>query len=123
MKEVCLELGVSKQAYYKWEKKAEAAVEKTLAQDRQGRKPKNHVSDENLRRELENARREKERLEKEKKRLERKNESVETELRAARKVVALKIATGELDLGDKKNAALIPVIRRLFSMAPAEEPR
>ncbi len=41
--EVCLELGVSKQAYHKWEKALRSQMEKALEEAKPGRRPKEWV--------------------------------------------------------------------------------
>lgn len=123
VEDACRELGVSRQTYYQWKAKAEAALAKTLEHEKEGRKPNGHVEDEALRQELERLRARERTLEKEKNKLAREKEMAEKELWSARKIVEVKIATGQLDLTDKKNAALLPMIKRLFSITPVEWPR
>ena len=121
IKETCEELGITKQAFWKWQKKAKAAMEKALAEE-EGRKTAGEIPERELRKEIGRLRQEKKELEKEARKLKRKNLFVEDELWTTRKIIEIKIATGELDLEDKKNAKLIPMIRRLFSITPEERP-
>jgi uncharacterized protein (DUF3084 family) len=80
------------------------------------------VNDGALRQELEKARAELANAEKESKKAQREKKMAEKELWALRKIVEMKIATGQLDLTDKKNAELIPLVKRLFSITPEEWP-
>lgn len=121
VKETCAELGITKQAFWKWQKKAKAAMANGLEEE-EGRKTAGEVPERELRREIGKLRKEKKELEKQARKIEKKKLFVEDELWTARKIIEIKIATGELDLEDKKNAELLPVIRRIFSITPEERP-
>ena len=121
VKEVCRELGITKQAFSKWRKKAASAMEKGLMEE-EGRKTAGEIPERELRREIGKLRREKKELEKQARKAEKQKLFVEDELWTARKIIEIKIAAGELDLEDKKNAELVPVIRRIFSITPEERP-
>lgn len=121
VKETCRELGITKQAFWKWQKKAKAAMAKSLMEE-EGRKTAGEIPDGELRKAIGTLREENKELEKQVRKTEKQKLLAEDELWITRKIIEIKIETGELDLSDKKNAKLVPVIRRLFSITPEERP-
>lgn len=92
VKEVCRELGVSKQAYYEWEHALNARMEEALNPRQKGRKLKYWVRPEDAQ---EKARKAEEKLREQKKRmlvLEAKNVLLENQLRTAKLLVETLLA-------------------------------
>lgn len=119
--QVCREARISRPTYYKWEKRALEALRKALKEEPAGRREKEYVPEEKLRKELKNLREGLKKSQKETAKIERQKKLVETDLYMSRKIIEWRIEDGSLDI--KKNGDLARLVKKLFSVMPRRLPK
>jgi len=106
VKQVCQELAISKETYYKWERKAKLQINQAVVPQKPGRHPLDHVPPEQLNQELARLKQEIQKLKKETKQLLKTNEHQTTDLKIAR--IVIEDVFGEVQC--KKNFTIGPKI-------------
>ena len=106
VQQVCQELAISKETYYKWERKAKSQINQAVAPQKPGRHPLDYVPPEQVNQELERLKQENQKLKKEVKQLLKTNEHQESDLKIAR--IIIEDVFGETD--SKKNFTIGPKI-------------
>ncbi len=106
VKQICQELNISKETYYKWERKAKAQINQAVVPQKPGRHPLDYVPPEQVDQELERLKQENQKLKKETKQLLKTNERQAADLNIARLII--EDVFGEVET--KKNFTIGPKI-------------
>ena len=87
VKQICQELAISKETYYKWERKAKSQINQAVVPQKPGRHPLDYVPPEQVNQELERLKQEIQKLKKENKELLKTNEHQSTDLKIAQIII------------------------------------
>jgi transposase-like protein len=114
--EICLDLKISRETLTEWKNKAYEGMAKALAGKEKGRKPKDYVEDEYLRKENEKLKKYVEVLKEQNKSLDRARRMMADKIVMMRKVIRFWEKNDRLDV--KKNSVLIRVLKNVFYGVP-----
>ena len=106
VQQVCQELAISKETYYKWERKAKSQINQAVVPQKPGRHPMDYVPPEQMNQELARLKQENQKLKKETKHLLKINEHQSTDLKIAQ--IIIEDVFGEAN--SKKNFTIGPKI-------------
>ena len=101
VKQVCQELKISKETYYKWERKAKAQINQAVVPQKPGRRPLDYVPPDRINQEMEKLKQEMQKLQKENKQLLKTNEHQAADLKIAQ--IIIEDVFGEADPKKKFN--------------------
>ena len=87
VKQVCQELSISKETYYKWERKAKSQINQAVVPQKPGRHPLDYVPPEQMDQELNRLKQENQKLKKENKQLLKTNEHQTADLKIAQIII------------------------------------
>ena len=107
VKQVCQELAISKETYYKWERKAKSQINQAVVPQKPGRRPLDYVPPEQVNQELERLKQENQNLKQENKQLYKTNEHQSANLKIAQ--IIIEDVFGEVQ--SKKNFNIGPKIK------------
>lgn len=106
VQQVCQELAISKETYYKWERKAKSQINQAVVPQKPGRRPLDYVPPEQMNQALTRLKQENQKLKKETKQLLKTNERQAADLNIARLII--EDVFGEVQC--KKNSTIGPKI-------------
>jgi len=104
VKQVCQELSISKETYYKWERKAKSQINQSVVPQKPGRHPLDYVPPEAMNQEMAKLKQENQNLKKENKQLLKTSERQAADLKIAR--IIIEDVFGEVQC--KKNFTIGP---------------